>query len=193
VVPGAGVAGDVNNLVWSKDPYELQDLNRARLTATGASEAQIAAYLDHAIFSPTLQTLLTGAIAAMEDVPGRAGILSQALNMQTEVEARFFVHATVLLGSYHVQRNALSRVVAEATIPLGIVGSAHAVLVLPVDKVYWTDSIAEGAAAYEQAQPGTIETKAVHFLGGVSKRCRAEIESRGWQVIENVSLDPETT
>ena len=41
----ADVIAEVNGVVWSKNPYELEDLNRARLAATGADEELIDAYL----------------------------------------------------------------------------------------------------------------------------------------------------
>lgn len=188
-IPGAGVAGDVNDLVWSKDPYELRDLNRARLEATGADEELIDAYLDHAILSPTLQTLLTGAIAAMEDVSGRAGILSQALGTQTEAEARFFVHSVTLLAAYHVERAPFARVVTDTATPFGLVGDDRKVLVFAVDEIYWTDTIATHADAHVRTQAESITITEVHFLGGVSERCRSQLEARGWQVQSNVSFE----
>ena len=92
-IPGASIIGDVNDAVWSKDPYELQDMNRERLVATGADEELIEQYLENPKMSPSQQTLLTAAIAEIEGAEGRDGILRPALNAESEAEANFLIHS----------------------------------------------------------------------------------------------------
>ncbi|NIV16975.1 MAG: hypothetical protein GWN47_00870, partial [Woeseiaceae bacterium] len=85
----ADIISDVNEAVWSKDPWELKDLNQSRLVGTGASEELIEIYLDNRRLTPSQQTLLTAAIAELEDVSGRDGILRQSLQLDGETEINF--------------------------------------------------------------------------------------------------------
>jgi len=188
-IPGTGLVGQVNQVVYSKDPYELLDLNRARLVATGADEELIKEYLDNPRMSPTQQTLLTASIAELADVAGRADILTQALNVKTDAEARFFVRTVALLAWYHRNQRPIVSVITEAATPGGLTDDGNAVMLFAVDHVYWTEGIAQeedvfiglGTAAGDHSPEAW-------FLGTASDRCRNELLAAGWEVHENLVL-----
>ena len=185
-IPGADIIGDVNDAVWSKDPYELQDLNRARLVATGASEELIEQYLDNPYMTPSQQTLLTAAIAEVGDAEGRDGILNQALNVRTEHEANFLIKSVTMLAWYHLNQNAVASVQTYAAVPVGITEDGDAALLFAVDHVYWTDTIAEAAAGHA-AQMGDAGAGEVWLLGTASERTRVELDALGFSVREDVA------
>ncbi len=135
-IPGVDIVGDVTEAVWSKDPYELQDLNRARLGDTGADEELIEQYLESPWMSPSQQTLLTAAIAELKDVQGRGGILRQALFPRTEAEAGFFIKSMILLAWYHLNQDPFESVLTNAIIPAGVTADGKVVLTLAVDHLY---------------------------------------------------------
>jgi len=187
-IPGIGIVGQVNKVVWSKDPYELQDLNRARLVATGADEELIAEYLDNPLMSPTQQTLLTASIAKLADVDGRAGILRQALNLKTDAEVRFFVRTVALLAWYHHNQRPIVSVITQAATPGGLTDDGNVVMLFAVDHVYWTEGIAleEDMFAALGMAAGDNSPEA-WFLGTASDRCRNELIAAGWDVHENLA------
>jgi len=187
-IPGIGIVGQVNEVVWSKDPYELQDLNRARLIATGADEELITEYLDNPLMSPTQQTLLTASIAELADVEGRAGILNQALNVKTDAEVRFFVRTVALLAWYHHNQRPIVSVITEAATPGGLTDDGNAVMLFAVDHLYWTEQIAqeEDSFAGLGTEAGDNSPEA-WFLGTASDRCRNELFAAGWDVHENLA------
>lgn len=185
-IPGANIISDVNEIVWSKDPYELRDLNQSRLVATGADEELIAAYLDNSRMTPSQQTLLTAAIAELEGVDGRDGILRQSLNPETEPEINFFIKSLTLLAWYHRNQNPLASVDTSAAIPAAILANGTTVLAFAVDHVYWTETIAQVAQNY--ANLGAAgQVREVWLLGSASERCRAEMENLGFTVHVNVA------
>jgi len=187
-IPGIGVIGQVNEVVWSKDPYELQDLNRARLIATGADEELIKEYLDNPLMSPTQQTLLTASIAELADVEGRAGILTQALNVKTDAEARFFVRTVALLAWYHNNQRPIVSVITQAATPGGLTDDGNVAMLFAVDHVYWTEVIAQEEDMF--AGLGTAagdNSPEAWFLGTASDRCRNELLAAGWEVHENLA------
>jgi hypothetical protein len=187
-IPGTGMIGQVNQVVWSKDPYELQDLNRARLVATGADEELIAEYLDNPRMSPTQQTLLTASIAELADVEGRAGILIQALNVKTDAEVRFFVRTVALLAWYHHNQTPIVSVITATATPGGITDHDKAVMLFAVDHVYWTEEIAQEEDVFA-GLGATVSDNSPEawFLGTASDRCRNELSAAGWDVHENLA------
>ena len=187
-IPGADIIGEVNDAVWSKDPYELQDLNRARLADTGADAALIEQYLENPKMSPSQQTLLTAAIAEIEGAEGRAGILRQALNAETEAEANFLIKSVTMLAWYHLNQKPIASVLTYAAIPVGVAADGTPALAFAVDHVYWTETIA-GAAQRHALQTSGTEAGAggIWLLGTASKRARAELTKLGFAVNENVA------
>ena len=187
-IPGADIIGTVNDAVWSKDPYELQDLNRARLVETGADEELIEEYLDNRRMSPSQQTLLTAAIAELAKVEGREGVLRQALNPKSEAEVGFFIKSVTLLAWYHLSQSPIVSVNTDAAIPTGLTKDGKLVLLVATDHVYWTESVAQAADRFTTLGTDALtEAREVWLLGSASERCEHEMTNLGWDVHENLS------
>lgn len=187
-IPGADIIGEVNDVVWSNDPYELQDFNRARLAATGADEGLIEDYLEKTSMSPSQQTLLTAAIAEIAHAKGRDGILRQALNVKTEAEANFLIKSVTMLAWYHLNQKPVTEVLTYAAVPVGVTENGTTAFLFAVDHVYWTETIA--AAANRHAARSGAEgagTGEIWFLGTASERTLAELAKLGFAVHENVA------
>ena len=185
-IPGADIIADVNEAVWSKDPWELQDLNRARLAGTGASEDLIEIYLENHRLTPSQQTLLTAAIAEMEDVAGRDGILRQSLRLDGETEVNFFIKSVTMLAWYHLNEKPLESVLTYAMIPVGVDQDGDAALLFAADHVYWTESIASNAANHEGRRQED-QNASIWLLGTASKRTRQELSKLGFTLHEGVA------
>ena len=182
-IPGADIIGTVNEAVWSKDPYELQDLNRARLVETGADEELIEKYLDNRRMSPSQQTLLSAAIAELAEVEGREGILRQALNPKSEAEVGFFIRSVTLLAWYHLNQSPIVSVITDAAIPAGTTDDGKLVLLFATDHIYWTEGIAQAASIYTAlGVDASTDARELWFLGATSERCGHELTALGWEV-----------
>jgi len=188
-IPGADIIGEVNDAVWTKDPYELQDLNRSRLVATDADEELIEKYLDNTRYSPSQQTLLTAAIAELADVEGRAGILSQSLNAKTGAEVGFFVRSVTMLAWYHLNQSPIVSVITDAAIPAGTTDNGKLVILLAADHIYWTEGVAQTAGIYHTAlgADASTDVREVWFLGTISERCGHELAALGWEVHDELA------
>ena len=187
-IPGADIIGEVNEAVWSKDPYELQDMNRARLVATGADEALIEEYLENPRMSPSQQTLLAAAIAEIDGATGRDGILRQALNAKTEAEANFLIKTVTMLAWYHLNQKPVTSVLTYAAVPVGVAGDGTSALVFAVDHVYWTEAIADAASNHAAQTSGDgASAGEVWLLGSASARTKDELARLGFTVHEQVA------
>jgi len=185
-IPGANIISDVNRAVWSMDPYELKDLNRARLVATNATEELIEAYLENALLTPSQQTLLTAAIAELEGVSGRDGILSQTLRLEGEVEINFFIKSMTMLAWYHRNQNPVASVDTSNAIPAAILGNGATVLAFAVDHVVWTDTISKAAAEYAGlSDEGQVSE--IWLLGTATERCNVELSALAVDVHSGVA------
>jgi hypothetical protein len=187
-IPGADIIGDVNKAVWSKDPYELQDLNRARLADTGADEELIESYLENPRMSPSQQTLLTAAISEIGDASGREGILRQALNAETEAEANFLIKSVTMLAWYHLNQKPVTSVLTYAAVPAGVTEDGTTALVFAVDHVYWTEAIAalaKGHASKTRTDENGVSE--VWLLGSASKRAGKALKKLGFVVHQDVA------
>lgn len=187
-IPGADIIGEVNDIVWSKDPYELQDLNRARLAAIGADEGLIGKYLENPFMSPSQQTLLAAAIAEIEGADGRDGILQQALNAKTDAEANFLIKSVTMMAWYHLNKQPVTKVLTYAAVPVGVTQNGGSALLFAVDHVYWTETIAEAARRHAAQTGAQVGAREIWFLGTASDRARKELAGLGLDVNENVEL-----
>ena len=190
-IPGADIINDVNEAVWSKDPYELRDLNYSRLVATGADETLIEEYLDNPRMTPSQQTLLTAAIAELEGVSGRDGLLRRSLNPKTESEINFFIKSLAMLAWYHRNQMPVAGVDAAAAIPAAILASSAVVRLFAVDHLYWTETVAIASGNYTDMDEAGRKRE-IWLLGTASERCRKELNALGFDIHEDVAASSGT-
>ncbi|MDJ0909527.1 MAG: hypothetical protein QNI99_10045 [Woeseiaceae bacterium] len=189
-IPGMDIIAAVYDVVWSTDPYELEQLNKERLAATGADEALIDQYLDNPHMTPTHKTLLTAAIAELEGVWGRDGILRQALNAESHAEADFFINSVTMLAWYHRNEVPIEAVATSEVLPAAMLTDGSSMFAFAVDHVYWTEDIADAGERYRALTSGEYgDTRKVLLLGTASERCRNELTERGFEVRENLGAE----
>ncbi len=182
-IPGADIIGEVNDVVWSKDPYELADLNREHLSSMGASDELIEAYLSNPHMSPTQLTYLTAAISELEGAAGRVGIVLQALGPDTEAEVGFFVKSVTMLAWFHLNKKALAEVLTDAVVPRGVAEDGTVVVLFATDYIYWTETVAGAAEVYGSLRADEPDRKLeLWLLGGASERTLAKCAALGIEV-----------
>ena len=187
-IPGADVIASVNQLVWGKDPGELKELNTKSLAALGADEALIERFFDNPFFlSPSRQTRFVAALNELDGVADRKVAVELAAGAESEEEALFQVGAAVMLGELHRGGDTLARLVPSRVIPVALTANGRLAVAVPLDHTVWTEDLAGGVDRLAElgARLGA-ERREVWFFGGVSERCRRELESRGWKVHSDV-------
>ncbi len=183
-IPGADVIASVNQLVWGKDPGELKELNTASLVAMGADEALIERFFDNPFFlSPSRQTRLVSALAGLEGVADRAVAVELAAAAESEEEALFQTGAAIMLGWLHGGGDRLARLAPSAVIPVAVTADGRLAVAAPLDYTVWTTELAAGVERLAElgARLGA-ERRELWLRGGLSERCRRELEALGWQV-----------
>lgn len=188
-VPGMTYISGVNDVVWTKDPYELRDLNRAALLEMGASKELAEAFFNVPWYTSSLETAIIAALGKMEGVQDRQVIIEQALTAQSEVDARFFVVSTMLFSWFHEEQQPVDRFLTGINMPVAVTEEGRVVSILAVEYLVWTKGIA-AAADRITALAETIEGatgRELWFGGQASPRCLEELAKRGWTVHQHVT------
>jgi hypothetical protein len=192
-IPGVSYVQDINKLVWSTHPRELRELNMKRLAEMGADEELATRLLDNPWYSPSTQTYLVALLVDLEEAEDRVVAVEQAAVAASREEARFFLQALGMVGGFHRHRTPIARLVGGARLPAALTAEGRLVFLVPVDDIFWTQGIAEAASgSYSEAGVDLeVTSREVWFRGGVSARCRRELEDRGWRVFAEVDFSAE--
>ena len=180
-IAGAGILGDTYDLVWSKDPYALKDHNRAVLKASGASDELTDQFLEDSYLSPSLQTVLIGALKELEGVKGREPILRQTLFITEETDGHLFLESLLNLVWIHTNRVGLDTLIADSPLPAARDSAGNVYAPLPADYLYWTCDSAAVLAGYREIAD-THADKTLFIAGDLSTLARQNLINQGWRI-----------
>ena len=188
-IPGVDYIGDLNEMVWDRDPRELKEENTKRLAAMGADEALSEKLLDNPALSPSHQTYLVAALHSLEDAEDRALAVELFAEAETEEEAMFFVGNALLLAGFHRAQSPIARLLPSKPVPVALTADNRLVSFAAVDHLVWTEGIAAAAARLTEAYDDlVVERRELWLRGRVTERCRRELESLGWTVRDRIEF-----
>src|SRR5262245_17617911 len=105
-----------HDLVYDTPAGDLIVLNRQKMLAMGASEAQAQALIDNRWYSLSVLTELVTELERMSGVAGRAEVLSLAATATKEEEARFLAAAVQVLAHLNVTGVPIRRGISRDTV-----------------------------------------------------------------------------
>jgi hypothetical protein len=185
-IPGVNHVRRLNKVVWSKDPYELRDHNRALLREAGADDELIEAFFENAWLNPTQQTRLVDMVGQLQGVEGRASLIERSLQLGSEVQSRFYISSVAMLVWFHQEQAPVQQVLPGSGVPFVLAGERLLVFAA-VDHLAWTEEIAELA---RQRSDELIESggasRELWLWGSASERCRQQLAALGWQLHEDL-------
>lgn len=183
-------AGSVGDLVWGKDPQELQKLNETRVAELGVDGNTARAFFKAKGFTLTYQTVFIDALHAVK-ANGAADYVRTASTAETEREALFFMEGAQMLRKLHASAP-VEAVLPDSRAMVAKTDDGRAVVLLPVDWLRWSSALEEGAA--EIAARGRQELSATRLelvmTGQVSQLARQKLTALGWKIDEGVELRP---
>lgn len=175
-------------MVWKQDPEALRKINEANLAAIGVSEDVAKKFFNNESFTISDQTRFTDALANV-GAEGLDDYVDAARRAESAREAVFFVESAEMLEDLHTQQ-AVSAVLTDSRSMVALTGD-RAVVLYAFDYIAWTEHVAEVTteiAERARAELGASELELKNHRW-VSPRARAELESRGWVVTENVPAE----
>ena len=142
-VPGSTAISSLSfthDLVYDTPAADLIVLNRQKMVAMGASDAQAQALLGNRWFSLSVLTALVTDLERLSGVAGRPEVLALAATARKEEDARFLAAAVHVLARLDVSGVPIRRVTGRGTV-VGFTPDGTVVVPAPVDYLAWTDRV----------------------------------------------------
>ena len=164
-----------HDLVYDTPAGDLIVLNRQKMLAMGASEAQAQALIDNRWYSLSVLTGLVTELERMSGVAGRAEVLSLAATVTKEEEARFLAAAVQVLAHLNATGVPIRRMMGPETV-VGVTPDGMLVVPAPVDYVSWTEKV--GGFAMRTDLRAT--RRGIWLTGRMSGAAQQGFTARGW-------------
>jgi hypothetical protein len=158
-------------------------LNRQKMRAMGASDAQAQALIDNRWFSLSVLTELVTELERLGRVAGRPEVLALAATAKNEEEARFLAAAVRMLAHLDVSGVPIRRVTGRGTV-VGFTPDGAVVVPAPVDYVSWTEKV--GGFAMRADLRAT--RRAIWVTGPMSGAAQQGFAAREWTLHDVTAL-----
>ncbi len=174
------VTGDINDLVWTLSPTELERRNNLALTEMGVEKALRLEFFANKAYTPTLETVIVQALGGLAEARNRSLFVEIANRAETVRDARFFVGGVRILEAYDDRVAPITEIVLAGneefgSLIVGLTSTGQAIVPGAVDYLIWQEGMGVGTLdAYEK--------KTVWLRGRISPRARTELEARGWEI-----------
>lgn len=181
-IPGLiGAVENVGDLVWKKDRLDLLLHNEDTLKRLSVPGPVIRRFIENETYTPTQQTAIVSAVAALETVANYWRLIEHAAFADRPAEADFYTNAIGLLLLYHDSRAALDTIHPTATImPVAITRDHRAVVAFPVDRLRWTREVSAIVAPLVRSHAGQLQHREIWVTGKVSGEARRGLARLGW-------------
>src|SRR5262245_59019035 len=177
-VPGSTAISGLSfthDLVYDTPAADLIVLNRQKMLAMGASDAQAQALVANRWYSLSVLTGLVTELERLPGVSGRPAVLALAASATNEEEARFLAVAVQMLAHLNVTGVPIRRVMGRGTV-VGVTPDGMLVVPAPVDYVSWTEKV--GGFAMRTDLRAT--RRGIWLTGRMSGTAQQGFTARGW-------------
>jgi hypothetical protein len=196
MVTGAAVlqaASGLHTLEQAKDlvnalpPSELSRRNREALRQMRVPDPITDRFLENRLLSPRHQTIIVEAMKALRAIPGRSAFIQYAARADSEDAALLFQEMAELLADYHRSVAPIQRLDIDQNVPVAYTGQESAVVLLPIDRLLWTERTAGIATslAHTLPKPQPVRKIEVWMTGDASGRARGELQQLGITLVEH--------
>jgi hypothetical protein len=164
----------------SLPPAELQKRNADKLAAAGVSDAARKALFVNGNFTPTLQTELADAIAAIGTATGKTEVVALAAESRTEGDARYIRRCVQLLAAGAKEVGGWRALTTGKNEIEAVAADGRLVLSWAVDYMTWNaETVPESTHPVESAKE-----REIWITGVATPLAKQELQVRGFAVIE---------
>lgn len=169
--------------IWDTPPGDLRLEIEGSLLAMGVDQSSVDLLLRHRWYPLSLQAALVSALASLDGVEGRAGIMPLALTVTSHGQARYLVETLRMTARYHKTIKPLQSLDVRGTVT-ALAQDGELVVAAPVDYLSWSENLDRFTQQPELAVP----SRSIHLAGRTTDRARTALQERGWLLIENSEL-----
>src|SRR4029077_3207705 len=188
VASGLRTLDQAKNIVNALPATELSRRNRESLRQMRISDSIADRLLENRLLSPRHQTVIVEAMKALPRIPGRAAFIQYAARADSEDAALLFQEMAELFAGYHRSVAPIQRLDIYQNIPVAYTAQGAAVILLPIDRLLWTERTSGIAASLGQTlrKPQLGRHIEVWITGDSSDRARQGLQQLGITLIEHV-------
>jgi len=187
VASGLRTLDQAKNLVNALPATELSRRNREALRQMRVPDAVADRFLANQMLSPRHQTVIVEGMRALGPIPGRSAFIQYAARADSEDAALLYQEMAELLADYTRQVAPIRRVGIYLNIPVAYTGNDAAIVLLPIDRLLWTERSAGIAAdlARSLPKPLPVEHVEVWLTGDATARTQAGLQQLGITLVEH--------
>jgi hypothetical protein len=171
-----------HDLVYDTPAADLVVMNKQKMLAMGASEAQAQALLNNKWYSLSVLTELMVELERLANAAGRPEVITLAATAQNEEEARYFAASVYLLSGLNASKRPIKKMIGKGTV-IGITPGGEVVVPAPVDYVSWTERV----GGFAQRPDLKAAKRSIWLTGKISEVAERGFLGLGWKLYETSS------
>ena len=179
-ISGTSITRD---LVYDTPAADLIVMNKKKMLAMGATEAQAEALVNNPWYSLSVLTSLVIELERLSGVTGKPEVIGLAATAKNEEEARFLASSINLLARLNVTGTPLSKVAGRGTV-IGITSGGAIVVPAPVDYLSWTERIGH----FTERSDVKAKQHSIWLTGKMSGLAQRGFTRLGWTLQQVPSL-----
>jgi hypothetical protein len=182
----------VEDLLRTKSPSELEQINRSAFRAMGASASDTERILHGGAFTPTQATTFAVHLKALKGVANRGAFIKAAAQKSTtEADALFCVYTAALMDQID-QKTPIARIVMLRDFPICVAKDGTIIVALQWDYAAWTSGAASFTDEVQKlaGKSGQSAHVSVDLSGELSPRLREELAKRGMTIEDRLVPGP---
>jgi hypothetical protein len=188
VASGLRSLDQAKSIVNALPATELSRRNREALRQMHVPDQVADRFLQNPLLSPRHQTVIVEAMKTLGGIPGRTAFIRYAGQADSEDAALLFQEMAELLSGYHRSVAPIQRVDIYRNVPVAYTGKGSAVVLLPIDRLLWTERTSGIATGLAQTLPKPLPVQhlEVWMNGDASDRANDELQRLGITLVEHV-------
>ena len=173
----------VSDLVWKKDPDEIEKLNEERLNEMKVPSEFSRDFRLNQHYTLTWKTVLVASLYALGNAPGIGDFVAHAAEAQTEDEALFYTESAALLDTFHQEKGTVYEVIPGMN-AIAKLGANRIAYLVPIDYMVWTEELQKYVDGEIEWLSGHYadESVQVWLTGESSPLVKKELRARGWSI-----------
>lgn len=191
IVSAARQADNFRTVIVDSTPAELEERTATAFRNAGVSEQTISRVAANPFYTASEKVIMAYQLQAMPSVKDLDLIAAKAADAESRDIAYFQLRRIVLLETYNRTISGLGQVRDVNGIPVAIRRDGLAAVVLPLDMVAWTQTVARTFSSIHEGMAGLpFPPSGVDFLitGDLTPLAAERIASFGWEITGNYPM-----
>jgi hypothetical protein len=188
VASGVRTLEQAKSIVNALPATELSRRNREALRQMRVPDSVADRFLQNPMLSPRHQTVIVEGMKVLDGVPGRSAFIQYATRADSEDAALLYQEMAELLSEYHQSVAHIQRLEIYLHIPVAYTAQGSAVVLLPIDRLLWTERTSGIATGLGRTlpRPQPVHHIEVWMTGDASPRAREGLQQLGIVLVEHV-------